>query len=414
MLQVNVSAGGVPKLPVDRALVGRFGLEGDGHHDYTEHGGPHRAVCLFGIEAIERLQAEGHPMAPGAAGENLTTSGIEWSFLPVGARARIGATLELELSSPTTPCATQKGNFSDGNFNRILIDRHPSDSRMYARVVTPGEVKPGDVIRVSAPVGSRAADTLLLRWLERAERKSSVAAWKAAAQCGYQIEIVDNGEVAMSSSRELAGPAFNQAVVLGMPNLLSMATDFYERHRTPGWLWTDDPPWPGAQEDLVLDIFGAAPTDVAEISAPPGVTIRRLRPDEASSFEAVDSDAHAAGGIAAGAKNPWPRVMARLARTAARHIFVAEIDGKQVANASLHVSAKTGWLRGAVVAPHARGRGIQRALVSARVVAAAELGCNLVGASAEPGDVSARNLGRVGLRTLGRHTSYEYVPRSAG
>lgn len=414
VLQVNVSRGGVPKLAVERARVSRFGLEGDGHHDYTDHGGPHRAVCLFGTEAIERLQAEGHPIAPGTAGENLTTIGIEWSTLPVGARARIGERLELEISSSTTPCATQKGNFTDGNFNRILIDRHPSDSRMYARVITDGEVKPGDAISVSEPADTLADDMLTLRWLERAERKSSVAAWKAAAEAGFEIEIFEDGEIAMSSSRELPGPAFNQAVVIGLPNLLSMATDFYERHRTPGWIWTDDPPWADAREDLVLDIFGGAPANVIEVPPPAGVTIRQVRKDEASTFEGVHHDRDGAGGVDPEAENPWPRVMRQLGRSGARHIFVAAIDGKQVGNASLHVTAKTGWLRGAVVAPEFQGRGIQGALISARARLAADLGCNLVGASAEPAEASARNLVRAGLRPLGRHSSYAYEPRSRG
>ncbi|MDL2334637.1 MAG: MOSC domain-containing protein [Chloroflexota bacterium] len=85
VLQVNISPGGVPKLPVERAWVSTFGLEGGRHREYTVHGGPYRAVCLFGMEVIERLQAEGHPIEPGGAGENLTTSGIEWSLLSVGA-----------------------------------------------------------------------------------------------------------------------------------------------------------------------------------------------------------------------------------------------------------------------------------------------------------------------------------------
>jgi len=41
VLQVNVSGGGVPKRPVERAWVGRFGLEGDAHRENTVHGGPH-------------------------------------------------------------------------------------------------------------------------------------------------------------------------------------------------------------------------------------------------------------------------------------------------------------------------------------------------------------------------------------
>ncbi|HLB44511.1 MAG TPA: hypothetical protein VJK49_03930, partial [Candidatus Limnocylindrales bacterium] len=62
VLQVNVSPGGVPKLPIEMARVGKWGIVGDGHRDLTVHGGPHMALCLFGIEAIERLQAEGHPI----------------------------------------------------------------------------------------------------------------------------------------------------------------------------------------------------------------------------------------------------------------------------------------------------------------------------------------------------------------
>src|SRR6187549_2440443 len=142
VLQVNVSAGGVPKLPVAEAWVSRLGLDGDGHNDRTVHGGPHRAVCLYAIEAIERLQAEGHPVGAGGVGENLTTTGIEWSTLPVGMRARIGDKLLLELADTASPCATQRANFSDGRFSRISIELHPTDARMYARVIEEGHVRP--------------------------------------------------------------------------------------------------------------------------------------------------------------------------------------------------------------------------------------------------------------------------------
>jgi len=120
VLQVNVSAGGVPKLPVERAFVNRFGLEGDRHNDFTMHGGPHRAVCLFAMEVIERLQAEGHPIEPGGAGENLTTWGVEWSLLPIGSKVRVGSELELELASPTAPCA-----YPDREFQRRQFQPDP-------------------------------------------------------------------------------------------------------------------------------------------------------------------------------------------------------------------------------------------------------------------------------------------------
>ena len=243
VLYVNVSPGGVPKLPVERAWVSTLGLEGDKHREHTVHGGPHRAVCLFAMEVIERLQAEGHPIEPGGAGENLTTSGVEWSLLPIGATIHVGDGLVLEMSSSTTPCSTQTANFSDGNFNRILIDKHPSDSRMYARVVHEGYVATGDTITVEEPADSTALDVLTLRWLDRAEGKSTVAAWKAARAAGFQIDFVQDGEISMSSSGGLPGPAFNQAHGLaGLPNLMTMATDYYDKAGTRGWIWAAEEP----------------------------------------------------------------------------------------------------------------------------------------------------------------------------
>ena len=168
--------------------------------------------------------------------------------------------------------------------------------------------------------------------------------------------------------------------------------------------------WAGATPDLTLDIFGAAPEDIADVPAPVGVVIRRVGRDERNDFANVKSGNTAAGGMDAGSIDPWPRVMAELARTHARQIFIAEIDGVVVANASLHVSGKTGWMRGAVVAPEARGRGIQRALIAARARAAQEAGCELVGASAEPGEISALNLASTGMRRFGTRSNYIYDP----
>ena len=101
-----------------------------------------------------------------------------------------------------------------------------------------------------------------------------------------------------------------------------------------------------------------------------------------------------------------------MAHSRARQLFLAENDGRPVGNASLHVSAKTGWLRGATVSMEARRRGIQQALIAVRARAAADAGCDLVGASAEPDETSARNLERMGMRVIGKRTSYQYVPGS--
>ena len=85
--QINVSPGGVPKLPVEEARVTWLGIVGDGHDDKENHGGPLAALCLYSLEEIERLQAEGHPIAPGTTGENVTLVGVDWSEMTPGSRS---------------------------------------------------------------------------------------------------------------------------------------------------------------------------------------------------------------------------------------------------------------------------------------------------------------------------------------
>ena len=60
--------------------------------------------------------------------------------------------------------------------------------------------------------------------------------------------------------------------------------------------------------------------------------------------------------------------------------------------------------------PTARGKGIQRALISARARLAAERGCDLLGAWAEPDGPSAANLVRMGMRQIGVRRHYVYNP----
>jgi MOSC domain-containing protein YiiM len=144
--QVNVSPGGVPKTPVASARVDGLGLHGDDHDHKEIHGGPERAVCLFALERIEALAAEGHPIAPGYAGENVTVRGIDWDLVVPGARLRLGAEVLLEITRYAPPCKTNRAWFKDGDFNRMNQKRHPGWSRSYARVLAGGIIRPGDAV----------------------------------------------------------------------------------------------------------------------------------------------------------------------------------------------------------------------------------------------------------------------------
>lgn len=144
--QISVSDGGVPKRPVFEARVGKTGVERDRQENLKYHGGPDRAVCLFSLELIERLQDEGHSIDAGLSGENLTLSGLEWELVRPGVRLSIGPDVELEVTSYTTPCGKNGRWFRDGDFSRISQAAHPGWSRVYARVLREGVIRPGDVI----------------------------------------------------------------------------------------------------------------------------------------------------------------------------------------------------------------------------------------------------------------------------
>lgn len=144
--QINVSDGGVPKLPVDRAAVHVDGMEGDRQADRKHHGGPDQTLCLYSLEVIEMLQAEGHPIAPGSAGENLTIAGLDWAAGAPGQRYRIGDVPVIEITDVATPCAKNAQWFADGRFSRMSDTRHPGASRWYAKVLTPGIVAAGDPV----------------------------------------------------------------------------------------------------------------------------------------------------------------------------------------------------------------------------------------------------------------------------
>jgi MOSC domain-containing protein YiiM len=148
--QLSRSPGGVPKRAVSAVRIDAAGLDGDWQRNRKHHGGPDRAVCLFPLEHIEALQAEGHPITPGAVGENVTTAGLDWTAVVPGARLRLGASCVLEITRYTEPCRTIRHAFADGDSDRIGQDRHPGWSRVYARVLSAGAVAAGDPIELLA------------------------------------------------------------------------------------------------------------------------------------------------------------------------------------------------------------------------------------------------------------------------
>src|SRR6185436_17238547 len=153
IVQINVSPGGVPKLPIPKGEVTPLGLAGDGHAHPQIHGGPRKALLLITSEGIEELKAAGFPLYNGALGENLTTQGLDRRSVRVGQRYRIGQVL-IEITKVRSPCDTltpygtgiQKAVYDAG----VKANDPGSDrwglSGFYASVIRTGTVHPGDAI----------------------------------------------------------------------------------------------------------------------------------------------------------------------------------------------------------------------------------------------------------------------------
>jgi MOSC domain-containing protein YiiM len=146
-----VSPGGVPKRPVESAEVTARGVAGDAQRDHEHHGGPDRALCLFAMETIRALQAEGHPVEPGHIGENLTVEGLDWVAVKPGARLLLGDDVLLEITRYTSPCLNIRASFTGGNYGRVSQKLHPGSSRVYARVLRTGAIRRGDPVRLVSP-----------------------------------------------------------------------------------------------------------------------------------------------------------------------------------------------------------------------------------------------------------------------
>lgn len=158
VVQLNISAGGLPKLPIESALAGRLGLEGDGHAHPKFHGGPTRAVLLITLEGIDELCAAGLSVAPGAMGENLTIRGIPRQSMRIGQRYQAGECI-LELTSVRVPCRALDA--CSPGLKRAVYDRAVKSgdaaspkwglSGFYASVVQPGLIRANDKIAIVSP-----------------------------------------------------------------------------------------------------------------------------------------------------------------------------------------------------------------------------------------------------------------------
>ncbi len=173
IFQLNVSRGGVPKLPIAEATVDLRGITVDACTDGRHHGRPEQALCLYSVERLIALRTEGHAVSPGCTGENITTIDFDWKYLMPGARLRLGSEVLIEITGFAPPCWKNARWFTDGDFSRLDETLHPGSGRAYARVLAGGTIRQGDsvaAIEESAAARVTRLQPRTFRWPRDFER----------------------------------------------------------------------------------------------------------------------------------------------------------------------------------------------------------------------------------------------------
>ena len=103
-----------------------------------------------------------------------------------------------------------------------------------------------------------------------------------------------------------------------------------------------------------------------------------------------------------GQDEPEPRIEAMLTGLSlSAHCFLGETEGRAAATGAMGIRmAKVAHLFGDATLVGARGRGLQHALIEARLAAAAKAGCEYATAAVIPGSSSHRNYERAGFRLI--------------
>jgi len=167
----------------ERLLLGLEGFSGDQQADRRAHGGPEKAVHLYPASHYARL-AERFPEAagqllPGAMGENLSSAELDESRVRVGDIWRLGAA-RLQICQPRTPCWKIDERFGCDGMAAFIGEQRLSG--WYWRVLTPGEVMPGDelLLEQAASANPTLADAMTL-WAQHRPDPDALARLAASA-----------------------------------------------------------------------------------------------------------------------------------------------------------------------------------------------------------------------------------------
>jgi hypothetical protein len=252
---------------------------------------------------------------------------------------------------------------------------------------------------------------LTLELVERFERHLAVA---VESLLTHSLTVPGNPEgyalfregpvLATLSANPRAGWATQTYGLGGQPaEVVRGVIEFFNRHGVPARVRVVPGAFDAAQAD-VLTGLGLRHVGFHTILWSPLPVPERARPDadirEVTTLEAMD--AHIDIQLAAyGIPQTIIERLRPLRRTwlgsSGRRLYLAYVDGRPAAQASLHWRDGLAYLESAGTLPAFRRRGLQRALIQRRLADAAALGCTLVFGGADFENESRTNQAACGL-----------------
>jgi GNAT superfamily N-acetyltransferase len=152
------------------------------------------------------------------------------------------------------------------------------------------------------------------------------------------------------------------------------------------------------------NVLGLALTDGPEQATPAGIEVRPSGADEFDEWLRVMADGVAVPDVEGVPDEEFSRdVLVRALRdlAAAGSVRYAALrDGVVAGGGSLRMTEGIAQLTGAATVPAHRRRGVQTALLSARLADAAAAGCDLAVVTTQPGSKSQQNVQRQGFELL--------------
>ena len=142
----SVGVTAIDKRPVTGPVkVHKLGLHADIQASRVHHGGEDQALYAYSQDDADywtdQLQRD---LPPGIFGENLRVAGIETTGAIIGERWKIGLDVEVEVTSPRTPCATFQRRMNEAQWVKRFAEAGKVGT--YLRVLRTGTIRAGDHI----------------------------------------------------------------------------------------------------------------------------------------------------------------------------------------------------------------------------------------------------------------------------